>query len=160
MGGRSPRLGGHFQNALGAERAPGVFVEIEVANGGRAFGAVGAFVLVLEKGRVQGAVGFAYLAVLLLEGEAGRAGAEPMAEPGDLPGLGLTLAPGEKLVLAADGPGKGENLRAVGVLVHILLAFDTTNILENNCQKQIFSKKIVKLSFLGTLPRIYLQHEG
>lgn len=41
--------GSHFQNAFGAERTPSVFFEVVIFNGGRAFGAVAAFVFVLEK---------------------------------------------------------------------------------------------------------------
>ena len=144
---KAAHSGRHHQNAFSAERPPSLFVQVEILNGGQVFGAVAAFGFVLKKSRVQRAVGFPYFAVLFLESETGSTGAKGNPEADNLPGLRLALTPSKKLVLAADGPCEGKDFGAGEWLFHILFVFDSTNIIENNCQMQIFSKLFVKTSF-------------
>ena len=125
--------GSHFQNAFGTERTPSVFIEVEILNGSWAFGAVAAFVFVLEKVGVERTVSLPNFAVLLLESEAGSTGAKGSAKAGNLPRLRLTLTPCKELILAADLVSEGKNFGAAELLFHILFAFDPTNIRTNNC---------------------------
>lgn len=74
----------------------------------------------------------------------------------NLPRLRLTLTPCEELVLEMNEVSEGKNFGAVNLLFHILFAFDRTNILENNCQMQIFSKKFVKIYNSGKRLTVYL----
>lgn len=126
--------GSHFQDTFGTERTPSVFIEVEILNGGWAFGAVAAFVFVLKKVGVERPVCLPNFAVLLLESEAGSTGAKGSAKAGNLPRLRLTLPPCKKLVLAADLVSEGKNFGTVDLLFHILFAFDYTNILDTLAQ--------------------------
>lgn len=99
--------GSHFQNAFGAERTPSVFVEVVILNGCRTFGAVAAFVFVLEKIGMQSAESLPYFAVLFLENEVDSTGAKSSAKADNLPRLRLTLPPRKELILAADLVSEG-----------------------------------------------------